>query len=226
MGKNKFLRSKQQPISKRKSEIRNPKTSAILIVTEGEKTEPLYFQGIANYISTNFENNIDINSPKLTIQGKGLGTVRLVKEAAIMVSRSTREYSQCWVVFDKDYYTDFDEAVSLANRYGLNVAWSNSSFEYWLLLHFKSDSIARTPSEWCQRLDEELKKAGLLTEDYGKNNACISVLATSKGYLKRAVENAQARENQQISIAPSKQNPGTTVHHLIASLKPYIAELL
>ena len=45
-------------------------------------------------------------------------------------------YSQVWVVFDKDDFDDFDEAVALAEKYGFKVAWSNQSFEYWLYLHF------------------------------------------------------------------------------------------
>ena len=41
MGKNKFFESKRRPIEKRKSEIKDPKPPAILIITEGKKTEPL-----------------------------------------------------------------------------------------------------------------------------------------------------------------------------------------
>ena len=226
MRKSNYLKSKHPPISARKKEIRDPKPSAILIVTEGTKTEPLYFQGIVDYISLKYGKNIDIRSTKFDIKGKGLGTLSLVNEAIAMVNHANRQYKQCWIVFDKDDYLDFDEAISLAKSYDFNVAWSNSCFEYWLFLHFKLDQTARSPEEWKKRVDLEFKGNGLATDNYDKNNPYIAKLAITDDYLKKAVKNASYIEKQQEQISPSKQNPCTTVHHLILYLKPYIKELL
>ena len=44
------------------------------------------------------------------------------------------------MVFDKDDYPDFDEAIELAKKNGFEVAYSNQAFELWFLLHFKKYS--------------------------------------------------------------------------------------
>jgi len=43
-----------------------------------------------------------------------------------------------WIVFDKDDATDqeFINAIHLAEKNGINVAWSNQAFELWIILHF------------------------------------------------------------------------------------------
>ena len=108
----------------------------------------------------------------------------------------------------------------------LPLVWSNSCFEYWLLLHFKADDVARKPPEWRNRVDTEMKKAGLIHVDYDKANTELSDMPTIDGLLKRTVENASRREKKQKASVASIQDPGTTVHHLIASLSPYMQELL
>ena len=64
-----------------------------LIVCEGEVTEPEYF------------NSFRLTSANVKAIGKGMNTVSLVKEAIAIrdiEKRRSRNYDQCWVVFDKD----------------------------------------------------------------------------------------------------------------------------
>ena len=95
---------------KRTSSLRLVKQT-FLIVCEGEVTEPEYF-----------------NSFRLTSAN--------VK--AIIEKRRSRNYDQCWVVFDKDDFSDsdFNAAIQMAQTNGFHVAYSNQAFEYWFLLHF------------------------------------------------------------------------------------------
>ena len=44
--------------------------------------------------------------------------------------------NKVWVVFDRDDFDDFDQAVQEGVERGYQIAWSNQSFEYWLYLHF------------------------------------------------------------------------------------------
>ena len=226
MARDNYFKSKRAPLSKRQSETREPKPSAILIVTEGTETEPLYLNGIQRYITQKYGKNIDVRTPKIDIHGEGLGTTSLVREAASIVNHARRIYSQCWVVFDRDDFQDFDEAIRLAEKYGFQVAWSNSCFEFWMMLHFRKDMTPRESDGWKDSLGAELKKAGLIKSRYEKNDACIAKLPLIDGALKRAVENARSIEKQQSSSIPSRQNPGTTVHHLIESLSPYLGDIL
>ena len=64
---------------------------------------------------------------------------------------SLPEDSNVWCVFDRDKNIDeaqnersnieFDEAIALARRRGIKVAWSNDAFELWVLLHFEAVEI-------------------------------------------------------------------------------------
>ena len=70
-------------------------------------------------------------------------TEQLVKDAKIV-------YQNIWVVFDKDDFEDFDQAIMEAARKGYKAAWSNQSFEYWIYLHFNySDSALHRDEWWC-----------------------------------------------------------------------------
>ena len=100
-----------------------------LIVCEGEVTEPEYF------------NSFRLTSANVKAIGKGMNTVSLVKEAIAIrdiEKRRSRNYDQCWVVFDKDDFSDgdFNTAIQMAQANGFQVAYSNQAFEYWFLLHF------------------------------------------------------------------------------------------
>ena len=93
-----------------------------LIVCEGKKTEPLYFE--------------QFRAPGLVVKVEGIGmnTISLVKEALRL--RDEGNYDQVWCVFDKDDFEQFDDAIQLARREGMKVAYSNQAFELWYVLHF------------------------------------------------------------------------------------------
>ena len=153
--------------------------------------------------------------------------MRLVEETLAILARSHQIYQYCWVVFDKDDNRDFDEAILLAKKNRINVAWSNQSFEYWLCLHFGYDSSSRMRNEWEKKLDTYFRKSGLSAEGYKKNSEEISTLPTLPGFLKTAIDNAEKIEKLYPSSIPaSKRDPCTTVHHLIQSFSPYLTELL
>ena len=113
---------------KRTSSLRLVKQT-FLIVCEGEVTEPEYF------------NSFRLTSANVKAIGKGMNTISLVKEAIAIrdiEKRRSRNYDQCWVVFDKDDFSDgdFNAAIQMAQTNGFHVAYSNQAFEYWFLLHF------------------------------------------------------------------------------------------
>ena len=66
---------------------------------------------------------------RLFIKTPNLKIYKIIKDAKII-------YQNVWIVFDKDDFDDFDQAIQEAINRGYNVAWSNQSFEYWLYLHF------------------------------------------------------------------------------------------
>lgn len=46
MGTDDLFKKRRQQREQRKHEFKSPRANSFLIVTEGEKTEPLYFRGI------------------------------------------------------------------------------------------------------------------------------------------------------------------------------------
>lgn len=221
MGSDDFFKKKRSKLPPRKKETLTPRPNSFLIVSEGEKTEPQYFDGLANYINRKYGHSISSEKPLITPIGQGRGTVRLVEAAAKIAARASIIYSQVWVVFDRDRFLDFDDAIILAKEKGFYPAWSNQSFEYWIYLHFNYSDAALTESDWERKLDK------LFENGYKKNDPNIFTVSTTCGNLRSAVNRAAMIEKlYPKDTKPSQCDPCTTVHHLILALEPYISELL
>ncbi len=95
----------------------------ILIVCEGENTEPSYFR------------QFRLSSATIKAVGEGYNTISLVQRAVALAQE--KKYDQVWCVFDKDDFSanDFNNAIVLAENNNFGVAYSNQAFEYWIILH-------------------------------------------------------------------------------------------
>ncbi len=227
MGTDDLFKKRRAKLEERKKEQRTPKPNSFLIVSEGKKTEPLYFEGLAKYINDKYGQSINVEKPLITTQGEGKCTVSLVEAAAKFAAHSKILYSQVWIVFDKDDFQDFDEAIVLTEKYGFKAAWSNQSFEYWIYLHFHYSDAALHRDDWVNKLSDLFKKWGINAAGYQKNDPKIFEIATNSGSLKAAVNSATRVENTYPNTTPPSQcDPCTKVQHLILELKPYIQELL
>ena len=155
MGTDDLFKKRRAERQKRKHEFKSVNTNSFLIVTEGEKTEPLYFKGLQKKINEKVNGRIDIvESPVIDIFGQGCSTSRLIEATEEIVKDSKVFYQNIWVVFDKDDFKDFDEAIRLGKEKGYKIAWSNQSFEYWLYLHFNYADTALHRDDWCEKLNE------------------------------------------------------------------------
>ena len=228
MGTDNLFKKRRAKLQERKIESKNPKPNSFLIVSEGTKTEPLYFDGLAKCINELYKtNSIQSEQPTIKTSGEGKSTISLVNEVSKIVARSPIIYEQVWVIFDKDDFSDFDEAIELAENKGFHVGWSNQSFEYWLYLHFYYSDAALHRSGWCEKLDEIFKTYGISETGYEKNLCDIFEIVTSYGSIKSAVGNAIRIENSYKNILlPSKKDPCTTIYKLIQELQPYMGQLI
>ncbi len=127
----KYLQAKARSYSERRVNSREIR-QRFLIVCEGKKTEPQYFQKFRGPFSI------------LDIRGTGCNTVSLV-EHAIKCSSEDR-YDQIWCVFDRDSFSSdiFNRALLLARQNNFFVAYSNEAFELWYILHFEYLNTALT----------------------------------------------------------------------------------
>lgn len=222
MGTDDLFKKRQVLDRERKAGARIPRPGSLLIVTEGEKTEPLYLKGMTDYIkAANPGARLDV-----CVQGVGMGTVRLVEEAIQIANRSPFPYENKWVCFDKDDFKDFDEAITKAQEFSFKVAWSNQAFEYWLYMHFYYAKSALHRDIWFEKVDETLQAWGL--GRYTKNMENMFSVFAADGRLKVAMRNATQirREYQSKDIPPSRRDPCTAVDELVRSLEEYLSEFL
>jgi hypothetical protein len=170
-----------------------------LIVCEGTKTEPNYFE--------------QFRVPSLVVQVEGIGmnTLRLVDEAIKL--KMEGEYDQIWCVFDKDDFSidQFENAIYKAKKNEINIAYSNQAFELWYVLHFEYLHTAIDRKAYMEKLNR------LLDFEYKKNNPCMYQLLRCK--IDTAITNAERLMQEYPTSHPGKDDPSTTVHELVIALR-------
>lgn len=227
MGSDDIFKKRRAARKQRKHEYKNPKANSFLIVTEGERTEPLYFKGMLKLIKEKVGGNMEVvEAPVIDIYGEGCGTGKLIEVADRIVKEARIIYQNVWVVFDKDDFEDFDQAINMGVRKGYKVAWSNQSFEYWLYLHFYYSDSALHRDKWKEKLDEIFKMYDLGTGEYQKNYQDIYGMVDIHDGVNTAVRNAKRRMAgyKGEKKKPSEYDPGTTVYQLVEELKRYLED--
>ncbi|MBR3254658.1 MAG: RloB domain-containing protein [Clostridia bacterium] len=190
-----------------------------LIVCEGKKTEPNYFNGLKRKINEKYGNKVDVLIPNIDVKGTGMNTTSLVKYTQKTVNHANKVYGQVWVVLDKDDYNNeqFDSAINNCNY---NVAWSNPNFELWLIAHFKKVNRYISKDDVLEELSKEFQKKGL--GDYTKNDTNIFDKVTSEGKLHTAIRNCEYMEKLNKDGQASQRNPMTRVYKIVDGLKEYL----
>lgn len=184
-----------------------PVKKTFLIVCEGVNTEPEYF------------NAFRLTSATVKAIGKGLGTMALVREAISvrdLEKQRGKIFNFCWVVFDKDDYQDFNEAIEFANKNGFEVAYSNQAFELWFLLHFKKYSGKLHRREYPKLLEKHIGFS------YSKQGGFARMLfQILLPFQSTAITNAETIIAETQGIKPSLAESSTTVHILVKKLNEY-----
>ena len=104
---------KEAKAAKKREEGTRELKVRFLIVCEGKKTEPYYFEALIDAkISA-------VREAK--VEGEGKATIALVDQTQqireeLELKNKTR-FDRVWVVFDKDSFPDFNEAIAKANRW-------------------------------------------------------------------------------------------------------------
>lgn len=205
----------------RKISVRDERPETCLIITEGTETEVNYFENIKKIINNRYRNReIQENYP-IKVEGKGRSTSVLVNEA---IKRKNREnFSKVWVVFDKDDNSDFDEAIKLAKENNIEVAWSNESFELWLLLHFQDLSVGIKRNQYLSNLNNHFKNNNINNGIYNKNISNIfDVMIDKVDMAIMRSEKLRKYYERNSEYYASNMNPGTTVDILVKELIHYI----
>lgn len=202
---------------KKQSQRREPKIvrCSILIVCEGTKTEPNYFKAFA-------ERKQGIIVYDIEIKGLGHGTKGVVEKAIELKNKNN--YDRVWAVFDKDDFPakDFNEAIALGQRNGIEVAWSNEAFELWYLYHFQNVTTGVSRKDYEKKIsaavnsspEYKLKKV----YKYAKKDPDNYKIMTTYGSLDSALRYAKKKHLEYTDTCFANHNPCTTVYRLVLQL--------
>lgn len=164
--------------AKKRKVATREKIVRFLIVCEGERTEPNYFRELVK------DKYSEVRSEDII--GEGRSTCALVKKTEEVKERLEHQrqlkFDRVWVVFDKDDFNDFNEAIALAEKKGFMAAWSNEAFELWYLLHFVYLDAAISRADYIKKLENEIRKIkGYGDYAYKKNDVGIYSLLQKIG---------------------------------------------
>jgi hypothetical protein len=192
----------------RRGPIREP-YDYVLVVCEGEKTEPNYLQGLK--IAYRLSNaNIIIIHPDAT------DPMSIVTYAETELDREGYDCAYC--VFDRDGHPNYDAAlrrVTLSRHNGrLRLAVSVPCFEVWLILHFCFTSRPFTAIGGLSAGDRVVRELREHLPEYTKGQSNTFELLASR--LESAIKHANMLEAE--NRKSGADNPATDVHRLVEYL--------
>jgi len=199
-----------QALSRKKG--KRPPYQRVLIVCEGSKTEPIYFEDIRK------QNRVP--SAHIRVIPSDGTQPRQVVDFAEETFLKTREYELVYVVFDRDDHTTYANAINralaldgkLRNDERKPVRFipvpSVPCFELWLLLHYVDIHAFRHRAEIINLLGTYIS---------GYEKGMRNVYATTEPLLSQAVQRAQ-RLVSKFAPLPGT-DPYTRVHEVVELLR-------
>jgi len=200
------------------------------IFCEGEKTEPLYFEGLKKAIE---QNPIYRNMVVINIEGVGAETIRVIEAAENKVSNDGIKSAKVWCVYDKDSssserFNRVSEKARSLNRsqkdVTYHVGWSNQCIEYWFILHFDYYDSDNDRKYYRKYLHEKFRELGW--SKYEKNNTELFCVLSQYGNPRQAIAWAKRRLDTFSGRTDSQSAPATKVYELIEELSNFLPEPL
>lgn len=194
----------------------------VLIVCEGKKTEPFYFNSFS-MMKNSSSLVFDINT-----EGGGINTVQVVDKAIQLKEAAEKQgnpYDSVWAVFDRDSFkaSDFDTAILKAESKGIGCAWSNEAFELWYVYHFDDRCTGMSRREYEKIITERVRTSryrnGKKEYTYLKNDPKMRNVLRDCGCdeheaIKRAERQAKTFDGRKFH----SYNPCTMVYKLVRQL--------
>ena len=201
---------------KRRESFKEPRKS-ILIVCEGEKTEPIYFNAL--------KETLRLIMVDVEIVGEGAAPITVVNRAIALreerkqiASKSLTKaaYEVIYCVIDVEAPTPHESlanAVSKAKDNKLEVILSNPCFEYWYILHFR-----KTSAPFSRSRDA---KSALRQQHPAYSESDTTIFNVVYPRRKTAIKNSKEVLREQHNDAEDLRNcnPSTHVHKIVEYLQ-------
>jgi hypothetical protein len=216
MASDNLLRRNMQRTKRSFKRSKNTRESydVVLIVCEGEKTEPNYLKGICS--------EYQLNSANITVLGIGADPLSIANYALKEFDRN-KDYDRVYCVFDKDQHPSYQIALEKidssrnkkANKIPIYAITSVPCFEYWLLLHFIESTrpYARAGSKSAG--DQLLSSIKEYMPEY--NKGYVNIYEITKDKINIAIERAKKIDVQQEKNGTD--NPSTKFYQLVEYLR-------
>ncbi|MCY4362407.1 MAG: RloB family protein [Gammaproteobacteria bacterium] len=189
----------------------------VLIVTEGKKTEPEYFNDLKKYYR--------IHSANIKIDGSGDSSPESVIKYGKKLYEDERSggdaFDRVYFVFDKDTHLTYPQALDAIKRYRRrrkNTFFAINSvpcFEYWLLLHFIYTTEPFPATGQLSAADQVIRKLKKYCPDYDKSAPGLF----TKLYDKLEMAKVNAINALKAADQAGTDIPSTLVHELVEYLQ-------
>lgn len=184
----------------------------VLIVCEGEKTEPRYFDDLRV--------DLRLASANIVVTGESNPDPLSVVTYGLDLFEDDGEYDRVIFVIDRDTHPEnnYNKArrlVTRARKKGVQayLTVSHPCFEYWILLHFEDSARGYTdPNSPCRQVISDVRKH---LPQYGKGMTAL--YDKTKPNLDDAIERSKRRWKQARSTR--RMNPSTRIHQLVTYLQ-------
>ena len=201
---------------------------ALLIVTEGTVTEPVYFSALKGLLK--------LSAAHVRIEpGEDSDPRHVIKTAAHLADKqkdlhgrgglpadAPAHYDQVWAVIDTDVAVRngiWNDVVQLAAAKKVRLAHSTPCFEFWLLLHL---SDTTRPDLLNGNAAKRAVKAALDGREYSTNEKVARTVIPQflLPHWNTAVERARRVRNYHIAAATrAPANPSTEVDLLVRAMR-------
>jgi hypothetical protein len=197
---------------RRKVAIRRVRKT-LLILCEGERTEPEYLNALKFEPSVREVAAVEIRVAQADSGAVPLTLVRRAIEARTRAVSENEEIDEFWCVFDVEWpinHPNLAEAIALAEANEIKVAISNPCFEAWLILHFKEHG-AWLDNHQAARLRRHLDNSVGKGIDPALYMPQVPTASTRAAKLEE--------RHQQNGTSFPQDNPSSGMHRLIASVQ-------
>lgn len=200
---------KQRELSRRKA--KRSSYDKVLIVCEGEKTEPYYFNELKKHYR--------LHSATIHVDGKSKSTPSQVFSRAQKLAEQAKSlndpYDRVYCVFDKDNHACYEQTrIDIKNSNFVAIT-SVPCFEYWLLLHFKYSTKTYENDGSSTAANNVIKDLKRFIPNYSKTNRDIFAKLHEK--QDTAIEHASKAND--VAKEQNTDNPSTNMHELVKYLK-------
>ena len=199
----------------RRQGSKEPRKS-ILIVSEGSKTEPIYFNSLKRILR--------LAMVEVDIVGEGAAPITVVDRAIEMrharkrlaktsITKAAYEVVYCVIDVEAPKAESLSRAANKARDNKLEVILSNPCFEYWYILHFRKTSAPFGTSQKAKSALRQEHRA------YCESDTTIFDVVYPK--TADAIRHSKQVLNEQHNDAEdlSDCNPSTHVHKIVEYLQ-------